>query len=66
MLSELEPHELAMQRIKALAEENFTDYILIVGKDKNMWSLYNKATSAYGLMAKVSQEIYQTWIHGKQ
>lgn len=63
---QLQGHEVAMQRIRCLAEEHFDDFILIVGKDKDMWSFYNKGTSAYGMMAKVSQQIYQSWVHGEK
>ena len=58
----LEGHEVAMNRIKALAEEHFDDFVLIVGKGNNIWHMYNNGTSAFGMMAKVSQDIYQSWV----
>lgn len=62
MPQQLEGHDLALQRIKGLVEEHFDSYVLIVGKNKNIWHMFNKGTDAYGMMARVSQKIHQSWV----
>ena len=51
----------ALNKIKAVVGEHFDDYLIVVSKDGDVYSLYKAKCSAFGLASMVTQDINHDW-----
>ncbi len=62
---ETKPHETALDKLKDIAGEHFEDYLLVVVKDKQVWSTYKSKCSAYGMASMIKSDIEKEWNSSK-
>lgn len=51
----------ALGLIKALAEEHFDDYLIVVSRNGEIKDCYSGAVSAYGMASLVKKDISKFW-----
>lgn len=47
--------------MRAIAEEHFDGYLMVVSKDAMIWNTYSSKTVAHGMAAMVKSDIKQDW-----
>lgn len=51
----------ALNLMRALAEEHFEEFLIVVAKDGEVKDLYSGAISAYGMASLVKKDISKFW-----
>lgn len=62
----IEPPNVALQRLEAIAGEHFDDYLLVVtrrgyNKESQVWHTFSTAHAGNGLASFVSQKVNRSW-----
>lgn len=58
----VQPPSVGLQKVQAVIEENFDNYLIVVmNKDGMTWRAYKNRTMAFGMASMITHEINQDW-----
>lgn len=62
----VQPYNVGLDKIQAVAGEHFKSYLLVVMDDKGQtWRAFNNKCTAHGMASMVVQDINRDWYQGK-